>query len=87
MVSSITCLQISELQNVLNSMSHQLASEQGMRRADAQAFDTNLRNMEAAMQASQDSIVNRTVTLIEGKAQGFIKAIKELEVGATHTKP
>ena len=72
--------QISELQNILNGMGHQLAAEQAMRRADGQAFDMNMKAMEASIQAAQEGIVNRTVSMIESKAQGFIKAIKELEV-------
>ena len=62
-------------------MGHQLAAEQAMRRADGQAFDMNMKAMEASIQAAQEGIVNRTVAMIETKAQGFIKAIKELEVG------
>lgn len=72
--------QIADLQNVLNSMGHQLAAEQAMRRADGQAFDLNMKQMEASIQAAQEGVVNRTVAMIEAKAQGFIAAIKELDV-------
>ena len=65
---------------MLSGMGHQLAAEQAMRRADGQAFDANLKNVEAAMAAAQEGVVNRTVSMIEAKAQGFIKAIKELDV-------
>ena len=76
--------QVAELQSVLAGMSHQLAVEQGLRRADASQLDANMRNMEAQAQAAQDAIVARTVNLIESKAQGFIKAIKELEDVTEH---
>jgi hypothetical protein len=45
-----------------------------------QAFDINMKQMEASIQAAQEGVVNRTVAMIEAKAQGFIAAIKELDV-------
>ena len=39
----------------------------------------NMKNMEAQMQAAQESAVARTVALIESKAQGFVRAIKDLD--------
>ena len=72
---------------MLNGMGHQLASEQAMRRADGQAFDMNMKAMEASMQSAQEGIVNRTVSMIEAKAQGFIKAIKELDVSIGGVTP
>jgi chromosome segregation ATPase len=72
--------QVVELQGLLAGMSHQLSLEQGMRKADAQTFGSDLRSVEAQLQAAQDAAVSRTVALIESKTQGFIRAIKDLDV-------
>ena len=44
-----------------------------------QAFDTNMRSMEAQMQAAQEAAVTRIVAQIESKAQGFVKAMRDLD--------
>ncbi|KAG1676158.1 hypothetical protein FOA52_004999 [Chlamydomonas sp. UWO 241] len=75
--------EIGQLQAVLSGMGQQLANEQGMRRADAQALDHNMKAVEAAMQAAQDDAVRRTVQMIEGKAANLLRALRDTDDAAT----
>ncbi len=51
--------QVSELQSVLVGLNQQVAAEQALRRADVQAMDYNVRNVEAQLLAAQDQLAKR----------------------------